>query len=96
MKKSVRDFQFLNNIPLFRVKSNEVKEFVENCKISPFIWTELEIRIDDFEQKMAFFSENKIDNTLEFSCAFFTSKHGVCLFQEKKFKFILLLEEIVM
>ena len=39
----------------------------------------------DFEQKLAFFADDKINNTLEFSCAFFTSKHGVLNFQEKKF-----------
>ena len=86
VKKSIRNYQFLNNIPVFRVKSNKVKEFVENCEISPFIWAKLEIKIGDFEQKMAFSSENKIDNTVEFSCATgFLRQNMACFFQEKKF-----------
>ena len=83
MKKSIGDYQFLNKIPLFSVKSNKVKEFVENCKISPFIWARLKIKMSDFGQNLAFFADNKISNTLKFSCAFFTSKHGV-FFQAKK------------
>ena len=57
VKKSIEDYQFFNNIPLFSVKSNKVKEFVEKCKSLPFIWARLKIKIGDFEQKLAFFLE---------------------------------------
>ena len=83
-KKNIADYQFFNNI---QSKSIKWKKLVEKCYISYLNWAGLKIKLAISNKNWHFsddFQKNKINNTLEFSCEFFSSKHGVFFSRKEK------------